>query len=90
MTNRDKIIKKLETDGYSIGCYHNNINRLNYQNLKKILKKMCYGSTDVRVFLNRKPYVVEIFDIDGEYDFYMITKEEYITRYSDYQYNEIS
>ena len=32
MTNRDKIIKKLEADGYSIGCYHNNINRLNYQN----------------------------------------------------------
>ena len=37
--------------------------------------------TDVKVSINRKPYVVEIATVDNEKDFSVLSKAEYINRY---------
>lgn len=86
-TNRDRIEKKLKKEGFVIGCYDSNIDKLNYNNVKKILDNLCFGATDIKVCLNRKTYIVEISDVDNEYDFKMISKSSYRNKYDD-EYDE--
>ena len=87
-TNRDRIEKKLKKEGFVIGCYDSNIDKLNYNNVKKILDNLCFGATDVQVSLNRKKYIIEISDVDNEYDFKMTAKSTYLDRYGDDEYYE--
>ena len=87
MTNKERIIKKLSQIEYDLGCYDKDIEKLNYNNLKKVLKNIGYGSTDVQVFINRKSYIVEVSEVESEYDFKLLSKEEYRNLYGD-QYDE--
>jgi hypothetical protein len=87
-TNKQRIEEKLNKEGFIIGCYDNNIDKLNYNNVKKILDNLCFGATDVQVSLNRKKYIIEISDVDNEYDFKMTAKNTYLDRYGDDEYYE--
>lgn len=87
-TNKQRIEKKLKKEGFTIGCYDSNIDKLNYNNVKKILDNLCFGATDVQVSLNRKKYIIEISDVDNEYDFKMTAKSTYLDRYGDDEYYE--
>lgn len=87
-TNKQRIEEKLNKEGFIIGCYDNNIDKLNYNNVKKILDNLCFGATDVQVSLNRKKYITEISDVDNEYDFKMTAKNTYLDRYGDDEYYE--
>lgn len=86
--NKQRIEEKLNKEGFIIGCYDNNIDKLNYNNVKKILDNLCFGATDVQVSLNRKKYIIEISDVDNEYDFKMTAKNTYLDRYGDDEYYE--
>lgn len=86
-TNKQKIQAKLQEEGFEIGCYDNNLEQLNNANLKKVLKKIPFGATDVPVCLNRKPYIVEVFDVDSQYDFKLLSKKQYQQQYG-HQYDE--
>lgn len=79
-TNKEIIINKIKSEGYIIGIYDNTLNKLNKQNLKKVLDNIKYVS-DTKVFINRKPYIVEISEVDSEIDFNVITLVEYENRY---------
>lgn len=79
-TNKEIIINKIKSEGYILGIYDNALNKLNKQNLKKVLDNIKYVS-DTKVFINRKPYIVEISEIDNEIDFNVITLNEYESRY---------
>lgn len=87
MTNEERIQKKLEGTEFIMGGFNDKMELLNIGNLKKVMKDMLYGSTDIDVFVNRKPYVVEVSHVDNEIDFGIITKEEYINRYGSERYD---
>ena len=79
-TNKEIIINKIKSEGYIIGIYDNQLNKLNKQNLKKVLDNIKYVS-DTKVFINRKSYIVEISEVDNEIDFNVISLNEYESRY---------
>ena len=79
-TNKEIIINKIKSEGYTLGIYDNMLDKLNKQNLKKVLDNIKYVS-DTKVFINRKPYIVEISEVDSEIDFNIITLVEYESRY---------
>lgn len=79
-TNKEIIVSKIKSEGYTLGIYDNILNKLNKQNLKKVLDNIKYVS-DTKVFINRKPYIVEISEVDSEIDFNVITLVEYESRY---------
>lgn len=79
-TNKEVIINKIKSEGYILGIYDNTLNKLNKQNLKKVLDNIRYIS-DTKVFINRKPYIIEISEVDSEVDFNALTLAEYENRY---------
>ena len=87
-TNKQRIEEKLNKEGFTIGCWDKNIDKLNYNNIKKVLDDIPFGSTDIQVSLNRKKYIVEVSDVDNEYDFKMTEKNTYLDRYVDDEYYE--
>lgn len=84
MKNLERILKKVNAEGYMLGCYDRQIDKLNNQNLKKVLDNIRWKN-DVKVFLNRKPYIVQLDEIDGEIDFNMISLSEYENRYGTWE-----
>ena len=87
----EKIIAK--NDLGKLAAYSTKLNELTYDNRRKVLDVLSvigFGeSTDVDVFLNRVPYVVEITFIDypeRQIDLQMITKEYYNILYGDERY----
>ena len=87
----EKIIAK--NDLGKLTAYSTKLNELTYDNRRKVLDVLSvigFGeSTDVDVFLNRVPYVVEITFIDypeRQIDLQMITKEYYNILYGDERY----
>ena len=91
MTNKEKLEEaiKREHEGMIMGGCNDKIELLNKTNIDKVIKGLSYGgSTDVDVYINRKPHVVEISHVDNEIDFGVITKEEYINRYGDERYED--
>ena len=79
-TNKEIIVNKIKSEGYILGIYDNTLNKLNKQNLKKVLDNIKYIS-DVKIFINRKPYIIEISEVDSEVDFNVLTLTEYENRY---------
>lgn len=86
-TNKQRIEEKLNREGFIIGCWDKQLDKLNYNNIKKVLDDIPFGSTDIQVSLNRKKYIIEISDVDNEYDFVMISKTAYRSIYGD-EYDE--
>lgn len=80
MKNKEVIINKIKSEGYTLGIYDNVLDKLNKQNLKKVLDNIKYVS-DTKVFINRKPHIVEISEVDSEIDFNVILLNEYESRY---------
>lgn len=87
-TNKQRIEEKLSEEGFVIGCWDKQLDKLNYSNIKKVLDDIPFGSTDIQVSLNRKKYIVEVSDVDNEYDFKMTEKNTYLDRYGDDEYYE--
>lgn len=81
MTNKTKIINKLEELDLTLGCYDNLIEKLSNKAIDKVLENLEYGSTDVCVKTRGKEYVVEIYHVDNEVDFGMITTTSYKNTY---------
>jgi hypothetical protein len=88
MTNKQRVEKALKGTEFTLGGFNDKLEGLNPSNLKKVIGDMMYGSTDVDVFINRKPFVVEISHIDNEIDFGILSKSEYINRYGNERYED--
>ena len=83
-TNREIIVEKLKSEGYILGCWDKQLDKLNKSNLKKVLDNIRYTS-DTKVFYNRVPYIVEISECDNEIDFNVLTLKEYEYRYGKWE-----
>lgn len=86
-TNKQRIEEKLNKENFTIGCWDKRLDKLNYYNIKKVLDNIPFGATDIKVAYNRKTYIVEVYDVDNEYDFAMMYKTAYRNTY-DYEYDE--
>ena len=83
-TNREIIIEKLKSEGYILGCWDKQLDKLNKSNLKKVLDNIRYTS-DTKVFYNRIPFIVEISECNNEIDFNVLTLKEYQYRYGKWE-----
>ena len=84
-TNREIIVEKLKSEVYILGFWYKQVVILNKSNLKKVLDNIRYTS-DTKVNLNRKPYIVQIDNsIDLEVDFNMISLETYISMFGNWE-----
>ena len=82
--NRTKIEKRCNKHNFRVGCYDTKLEQLSDYSLRKVLANIQY-STDTRVSLNRKPYIVEIDEVDGEIDFNILPLVEYESRYGEWE-----
>lgn len=83
-TNRVKIEKRCDKHNFRIGCYDNKLEQLSDYSLRKVLENIQY-STDVKISINRKPYIVEIDEVDGEIDFSVTALKEYESRFGKWE-----
>ena len=83
-TNREIILEKVFNEGYDIGIYDKFLDKLNKNNLKKVLDNIRYTS-DTKVFYNRVPYIVEISECDNEIDFNIIPLYKYEDMYGKWE-----
>jgi hypothetical protein len=67
--------------GLVLGTYDSIIEKLSKEELVKILDNIEYGSTDIGVTIGKNEFVVEVFYVDNEVDFQMITTKEYAITY---------
>jgi hypothetical protein len=81
MKNKLEIQQKLMGVGLLLGTYNSKIEKLSKEDLAKILENIEFGSTDIGVTIGAKDYVVEIFHVDNEVDFNLITTREYVLTY---------
>lgn len=84
MINKERIIKYISKLEYRLGCYDSDLDKLNRKNLKKVIDNIEY-TTDTKVFINRKPYIVQIDKVDNEIDLSMLTLSEYESRYGEFE-----
>ena len=83
-TNKQIIIEKVLSEGYELGIYDRYLDKLNKSNFKKVLDNIRYTS-DTKVCINRKPFIVEISEVDNEIDFNVLTLREYEYRYGEWE-----
>ena len=83
-TNLERVCEKAFKEGYMVGCYDNKVNELNATNLRKVLAAIRYQE-DVKVFINRKPYIAQLDEVDGYIDFDIITLAEYENRFGEWE-----
>lgn len=81
MKNREKLEAKLKEIERTMGGYDKQLEHLSEAELDKVLAQMEYGSCDVQVLWNNEPYVVEIYHVDDEVDFELISEENYARQY---------
>lgn len=84
MTNKQRVEKHLSKLEYKLGCYDSDLEKLNGSNLKKVIDNIEYA-TDTKVFMNRKPYIVQIDEVDNEIDLSILTLSEYESRYGEFE-----
>ena len=82
--NRTKIEKRCAKHNFKIGCYDTKLEQLSDYSLRKVLANIQY-STDTKVSINRKPYIVEIDEVDGEIDFSVTALKEYESRFGKWE-----
>lgn len=81
VNNREKLATKLKEENLTIGCYQQQIEHLSEDDLNKVLEQMLHGSCDVQVTLNNQPFVVEVYHVDKEVDFELISESDYEMQY---------
>jgi hypothetical protein len=81
MKNKLEIQQRLMSLGLLLGTYDFKIEKLTSEDLAKILENIEFGSTDIGVTIGGKEYVFEIFHVDNEVDFNLITAREYALTY---------
>ena len=83
-TNREIIVEKVFNEGYDMGIYDKFLDKINKSNLKKVLDNIRYTS-DTKIFYNRKPFIVEISEVDNEIDFNIIPLYKYEDMYGKWE-----
>ena len=81
LSNYENLEEKVKSMGMNIGCYQQQLESLPEEAINKVLEQVEYGSCDVQVVLNNQPFVVEVYHVDNEVDFELISAEDYANQY---------
>ena len=80
-----KVIKQhIEGLGYKVGCFNPMINDISKRSLLKVLDNIQY-EVDTKVYIKRKPYIVEINIIGNEVDLDICTLDYYNSNYGKFE-----
>lgn len=83
--NESLIVEAIMDMGFIVDIYDSMLNKLNKTNLKKVFDNIEYAC-DTKVFINRKPYIVEIDNIEANLiDFNVISLLHYEDRYGKWE-----
>lgn len=78
-TNREKVEELAKAEGLVVGCWDKELDSFTEASIKHIINRIDIGSaTDIIVRNNMKDYVVSVDFVEGEIDFTVWTKEEYV------------
>lgn len=83
MRNKKMIEELISKEGYVIGFWDSDIEKVSIKEMKKVLDLALDECSDIDVKIRGKLYVIEIHTIDNEKDFIMLSQSEYISRYGD-------
>lgn len=76
-TNKKIILEKVKDLGLEVGCWDNDMEKLPKEELKIVLDKIGFGSSDIQIVINGVDYLVEYNEVDNECDFCLKTRVEY-------------
>lgn len=76
-SNKEIITKLIKKQGMVLGCWDKEMEKISKNELKRVLDKIGYGSTDVHIKIRRKDYVVEVSEVDNECDFKLLSRATY-------------
>ena len=80
-----QIIKQhVEALGYNLWCFNPMINDISKRSLAKVLDNIEY-EVDTKVYIKRKPYIVEINIIGNEVDMDICTLDYYNSNYGNFE-----
>lgn len=80
-----EIIKQhVEALGYKLWCFNPQINDISRRSLEKVLDNIEY-EVDTKVYIKRKPYIVEINIIGNEVDLDICTLDYYNSNYGNFE-----
>lgn len=80
-----KVIKQhIEALGYKVGCFNPMINDISKRSLTKVLDNIEY-EVDTKVYIRRKPHIVEINIIGNEIDMDICTLDYYNSNYGHFE-----
>ena len=78
-TNREKVEELAKAEGLVVGCWDKELDSFTEASIKHIINRIDIGSaTDIIVRNNMKDYVVSVDFVEGEIDFTVWNKEEYV------------
>ena len=81
MTNKEIIKNYIEKNGYTLGCYDSDLEKLTKAAMKKMFDEMTFDYQDIEATIRRKKYIIEVCNVDGEIDLQILDKDEYDDRY---------
>lgn len=87
-TKLNKIKQQAKELGLTLSIYDEGIENISYKQLNEILDQLQFGTGDVLVSIKRKKYVVEVVIDDNELDLYLLTRDEYESKYGYDLYDE--
>lgn len=80
-TKLHKITQQAKELGLTIGLYDESIENMSLKQLDEVLDQLRFGTGDVKVSIKRRQYVVEVVIDNSELDLYLLTRDEYESKY---------
>lgn len=87
-TKLHKITERAKKLGLTVAIYDEGIENMSLKQLDAVLDQLPFGTGDVKVSIRRRQYVVEVVIDDNELDLYLLSREEYESKYGCDLYDE--
>ena len=87
-TKLHRITEYAKELGLTVAIYDEGIENISYKQLNEILDQLRFGTGDVKVSIRRKQYVVEVVIDNQELDLYLLSREDYESKYGYDLYDE--
>ena len=87
-TKLHKIKQQAKELGLTLSIYDEGIEKISYKQLDEVLDQLRFGTGDVKVSIGRKQYVVEVEIDNQELDLYLLSREDYESKYGCDLYDE--
>ena len=87
-TKLNKITQQAKELGLTVAIYDEGIEKVSNKQLNEVLDQLRFGTGDVKVSIRRRQYVVEVVIDNNELDLYLLTRDEYESKYGYDLYDE--